>query len=530
MPLKFFKKNFALFLILLLATFLRFYRLSELMVFGGDVARDFLTARDITLKGQIPLVGCPSSVPWLHQGAFFIYLLGFVLWLGRYNPLAGGYFVGIFGVLGVLGVYLLGKKFFSEKAGLWAAFFYATSPLIVLFDRYPYHQSLISLFTIIFMFSLWKMMKNVKLVVLSFFLFGILMQLELSNLVLLPILLIWLYQYRKQINFKLLFFSFVAFLFTWLPKIIYDFQNGWTQTVGFIVWVIHKLPPVSNLIGEKGPGISFYEKLKIIFSALSRIIFWPSVEVSIGIFVLGCFFLLKGYLGEFREKKGSLKEKSISLLLLWIFIPFLGFLVHGAPSESYVPVLFGAIALLLGVVTESFLSWRFGKLALFSLIILSIFNFYFLLKNNFFVLTGKDTLASQKYNLGQSFYLNQEIAEFIVKDSGGKKFNLIPLGSFAHFSSSIMTLNYLCWYKGNEPSQEREKLQYFVYSKIAKTLSKVEEMKRCSEHAEGVHKADQNTTDVSPCVFYNKSENLKVTKADLVKEFPNFYIARKIRQ
>ena len=489
MPLKFFKKNFALFLILLLATFLRFYRLSELMVFGGDVARDFLTARDITLKGQIPLVGCPSSVPWLHQGAFFIYLLGFVLWLGRYNPLAGGYFVGIFGVLGVLGVYLLGKKFFSEKAGLWAAFFYATSPLIVLFDRYPYHQSLISLFTIIFMFSLWKMMKNVKLVVLSFFLFGILMQLELSNLVLLPILLIWLYQYRKQINFKLLFFSFVAFLFTWLPKIIYDFQNGWTQTVGFIVWVIHKLPPVSNLIGEKGPGISFYEKLKIIFSALSRIIFWPSVEVSIGIFVLGCFFLLKGYLGEFREKKGSLKEKSISLLLLWIFIPFLGFLVHGAPSESYVPVLFGAIALLLGV-GISFARRHIGRLGALSVIVLGVFNTFWVVKHNYFLLTGTVTDTKESYNFGQSYTLNMQIADFIIQDAQKQKYNLIPLGDFARFDSSDDNLFYLTWYLGNEPSGKQEKMQFFVY---------------------------------------NQEEGITVKKAGEIKKFPYFTIAKAVK-
>jgi len=489
---KFLKENIILLLILAIAVFLRFYRLPSLLAFGGDVARDYLVARDITLKGEIPLVGSPTSVPWLYQGAFFTYILGIVLWAAKYNPLSGGYFVGVMGIVGVFGIYFLGKKLFSEKVGLLSALFYSTSPLIVLFDRYPYHQSLISIFTMLFIFSLWKMKKGSKYTVLSFFLFGFLMQLELSNLVLLPVLFIWLFLYRKQINFKLLTLSILVFLFTWLPKIIFDFNNGFTQTFGFIAWAVHKLPVVSSLIGDQSINLPIYERFVSVFSFLSRIIFWPSFGVSILIFIFFIFLLVKEYLKEFRgEIKGEVKGNSINLLLLWIFVPILGFLVQGSPSESYIPVLFGAIALLVGV-GLSLPRRRLGRLVADLFIVsLGIFNVYFILSNDFFVKTGKRSVVDKNYNLGQSFELNEEMARFVVGDANGRKFSLVPLGSYGNFSSSVLNLNYLTWYFGNEPSEEREKLQYFIY---------------------------------------DKEDNIKIGGAELVKEFPFLVIARKNRK
>jgi len=489
---KFLKENIILLLILAIAVFLRFYRLPSLLAFGGDVARDYLVARDITLKGEIPLVGSPTSVPWLYQGAFFTYILGIVLWIGKYNPLSGGYFVGVMGVVGVLGTYFLGKKLFSEKIGLLSALFYATSPLIVLFDRYPYHQSLISIFTMFFIFSLWKMTKKIKYIFLSFFLFGLLMQLELSNLVLLPILLIWLFMYRERVQFKLLALSGFVFLFTWLPKIIYDLRNGFTQTLGFVAWVIHKLPVVSTFVNDRGVNVSFVERITSIFVYFSRIIFWPSFGVSILIFIFFIFLLVKEYLKEFRgEIKGEVKGNSINLLLLWIFVPILGFLVQGSPSESYIPVLFGAIALLVGV-GLSLPRRRLGRLVADLFIVsLGIFNVYFILSNDFFVKTGKRSVVDKNYNLGQSFELNEEMARFVVGDANGRKFSLVPLGSYGNFSSSVLNLNYLTWYFGNEPSEEREKLQYFIY---------------------------------------DKEDNIKIGGAELVKEFPFLVIARKNRK
>lgn len=446
------KENIFLILILSFAFFLRIYKMPELMAFGGDVARDFLAARDITLRGDMPLVGSPSSVPWLYQGALFTYILGVVLWLGKYNPLAGGYFVGIVGIVGVLGIYLLGKKLFNKRTGLASAFFYASSPLIIIFDRYPYHQSLISIFMIAFIYCLFLSSKNPKYFNLSFFIFGLLMQLELSNLVVLPILLIWLLINRKKLSLKLILTSFLLFVLTWLPKIIYDVNNGYTQTLGLIAWIIHKLPIVSRIIGEPGANLSLVNCFRSIFLYLSRIIFWPNILISTLIFIILSTVLLK---------KTNFKKENL-LVLLWVFVPILGFLAMGNPSESYMPVLFGGIALLFGSGIFGFSDKRLRILFLCLIFVLGVINSFILINHNFFV---KTSFKDEAYNYGFSYDLNREIAGFLVNSINGEKFNLIGLGNYGQYNSSTLNTKYLCWYFGNEPSEEKQNLKYYIYEK-----------------------------------------------------------------
>jgi len=217
----------------------------------------------------------------------------------------------------------------------------------------------------------------------------------------------------------------------------------------------------------------------------------PSFGVSILIFIFFIFLLVKEYLKEFRgEIKGEVKGNSINLLLLWIFVPILGFLVQGSPSESYIPVLFGAISLLVGVCAD-LPRHRLAKItAVLFVTVLGIFNIYLLLSNDFFIKTGRHS-ASKAYNLDQSFQINQEMARFIVDDAKSQKFNIIALGSFGNFSSSTRSFNYLTWYFGNEPSEEKEKLQYYVY---------------------------------------NKEDKIKVGGAELVQEFPYLVVARKTKK
>jgi len=471
-----------LFVTFLLALFLRTYKISELMIFTGDVARDYIVARDITLKREIPLVGSPSSVPWLHQGAFFTYLLGLVLWLGDYNPLVGGYFVVFAGLISVGGIYFLGKKLFSQKAGIIAALFYAASPLVVIFDRFPYHQSLISLFTILFFLSLFSAQKNSSFFILSSFLFGLLMQLELSNLVLFPVLAALFFDFRKTVNLRTFFWSFLAFAFTWIPKIIYDIKNGFTQTLGFIAWIVHKTPPVSFFLKETELKLWILERLGRIFLYISRIIFWPNAVVSTAMLLFLLFFFVKNF--KLAERK---RDFGRYLTLLWILFPVLGFLIQGSPSLSYVPVLFPLPALMLGFVYSNLKKKILLKTSTFLVLLLTCFNAYFLIKNEYFMKTEKNVNQKDFYNFDQSFKINEEMAKFIVEDANRIEYNLLALGSFAYFPSSKLNLTYLAWYFGNEPSDSRQKLQYVVY---------------------------------------DQAQNLKIRDASLVKEFPYLAIAK----
>ncbi|MEK7513967.1 MAG: glycosyltransferase [Patescibacteria group bacterium] len=318
--------NWRLVLILALALFLRLYRLPELMTFIPDQGRDYLAARDMLLIGQPVLVGIPSSVPWLRQGPFFIWLIALALKLGNFHPVAPAIMTAVFGTLSVYLVY----RFSRSRL---AAFVMATAPLAVVHSRLAYHTSPIPLFTILYLIALKQ-----KSLGWSFFLAAVLLQFELTTL---PLTFLSILVFR---SFSI--FWFIPFV----PKLIYDLTHGFTQTLGFAAWAGYRLVNVFHY-GNALPAIwEFWIK----FTAWG----YPLLAVLIGFI----FFY-------------SLPRQS-KLLLAVLGLTLLSFFIHGAPSEAYFPVLFVVWAITLGTVKSKFLQ---------SLIILiCVFNVYSLLAHNFY--------------------------------------------------------------------------------------------------------------------------------------------------
>ncbi|MFH0943405.1 MAG: glycosyltransferase [Candidatus Beckwithbacteria bacterium] len=294
--------------ILLLATWLRFYRLPELMTFIGDQGHDYLLARDMVLTGRPALVGIASSVPWLYQGPLFIWLTALALKIGHFHPVAPAVMTA---VLGVLAIYFI----FKLSRNLMAALIMAVSPLAVVHSRLAYHISPIPLFSVLYLWALQQ-----QSIGWSFFLSGLLLQFELTTLPLLFFTFIYLFKIKRFFWPKIL-----VFLIPFLPKIIYDFSHGFTQTLGFIAWAGHRLISFSSLWSIKTVShtiLEYWQKFTL----------WNQPILAI---VLGLIALI----GLRRQR----------LLIGFILINLIGFYLHGSPSEAYFPVLFPAFALCLAL-------------------------------------------------------------------------------------------------------------------------------------------------------------------------------------
>lgn len=318
------KQNLSLILIILLATGLRFYRLPELMTFIADQGKDYLTARDMVLTSQPALVGIASSVPWLYQGPFFIWLLAFVFKFTGFNPVHPAILTA---VLGVLTVYLTYKFSRSHLAAL----ILAASPLAVVHSRLAYHISPIPLFSVLYLMALQNLSVH-----WTFFLAAVLLQFELTTL---PLTVLALIRFKK--------FS-LFWLIPFIPKIIYDLTHGFTQTLGLAAWAGYR-------------SLNFHQygnAFPAIFQYWQKFICWDRPWVAA---VLGLFALI----AVFRHK----------LLLSFLLINLLGFFLHGAPSEAYFLVLFPAWAIMLGLIKP--------KIIKVFLILVCFYNIYFLFKHNF---------------------------------------------------------------------------------------------------------------------------------------------------
>src|SRR3989344_7673418 len=244
------KNHILIFLILLLGAFLRLYKLKEYMTFIGDQGWFYLSARDMILTGKIPLVGITASHTWLHQGPYWTYIVAFLFWIFNFNPLAPAYFTAFLGALTIWLIYKVSKELFSEKIGLISAVIYATSPLVIQSDRFAYHTSPISFFTLIFIFFVYKWLKgNPVFFALSIVSLGVLYNFELATVSLFGVLFILLFYgiigrkswALKIFECKVFLISIFGFIAPMAPVIIYDFKNGFPQTLVFGGWIFYKI-------------------------------------------------------------------------------------------------------------------------------------------------------------------------------------------------------------------------------------------------------------------------------------------------
>src|SRR5258708_674677 len=127
---KFKVTNSLLFGILVLAAFLRLYRIQDYMTFLGDEGRDVLVAYNI-LHGHFTLLGPTASVGGFYFGPIYYYMMAPFLFLFNYNPVGPAVMVGLLGIATVWLVFILGREFFTTSVGFIATFLYAIGPGII---------------------------------------------------------------------------------------------------------------------------------------------------------------------------------------------------------------------------------------------------------------------------------------------------------------------------------------------------------------------------------------------------------------
>ncbi|MEA3355201.1 MAG: glycosyltransferase [Patescibacteria group bacterium] len=411
----------AISLTLLIAIYLRFYNLPTFMTFIGDQGRDYLAAKDMILTGHWPLVGIPSSVPWLFQGSFFIWLIALAFKIGNFNPTAPAILTSTLGVLTVYLTYKLAKSWLGLKPALVTALIMATSPLSVVHSRMAYHISPIPLFTVLFLTAL-----SANSIFWTFLLSGILLQFELTTLPLVGLALYYFYKQKIKSFPKILIF-FLPFL----PKLIYDFSHGFKQTLGFMAWIGYRLISFINPVSQHSLNrVSQLKVLKTIFLYWQKFIIWdqPFLAALVALFTL--LALLKS------------KNRYKKLLTNFILINFLAFFIHAGPSEAYFPVLLPAFALLIGLTLH-----HFKKPILYlALLALTIYNTGYLIQNNF--IPYGPTL-SQRLN----------VVKMIKSKNISYKLKNPPT---IEFKSYLDNYRYLLWWQ-NFPENQNADLNITIY-------------------------------------------------------------------
>lgn len=224
------------FLLLTVATFLRFYRLEGLTEFLGDQGRTGIVIYQAWQSRHLPLVG-PPVLTGQYLGPFFYYLIGPAFIFSGFRPEFAVFFMVALGVATVYLLFRLGAKIFGFWTGLAIAAIYATLPTAVSADRVIWEPNVIPFFIVLYLLAVYKLLRERYFPAFLFMglLVGILVQLHYPNIFFIGLSgLAWSYIIftRKKHEPLATFFGwsvlgvsgFVVVLF---PFLVYEGQHKW---------------------------------------------------------------------------------------------------------------------------------------------------------------------------------------------------------------------------------------------------------------------------------------------------------------
>ncbi|HSX09101.1 MAG TPA: glycosyltransferase family 39 protein [Candidatus Saccharimonadales bacterium] len=332
--------------VLLLAAFMRLYKIDQYMTFLGDEGRDALVALGI-LQGHFTLLGPRASAGNFFTGPIYYYMMAPFLWLFHLDPVGPAVMVALFGVATVALIYFVGKDFFDKKTGLIAAALYSVSPLVITYSHSSWNPNTVPFFSLLTLYLLYKAVTNVrswKYYLLVGFLLGICIQLHYISLFLAVIVAVSLFLMHWFLNNKIQIVPlikyyleiFVGFIVGYSPFLAFEVRHGFPNTKTILQFV------GSDTTSKSYETYSaFYQPIADVFFRLfGRLIFdYPAAQFYknypllflqlFGLIVI--IFAIASIIVLFKNKNKFV----VILLATWLVLGVLLFGLYKKPIYDY---------------------------------------------------------------------------------------------------------------------------------------------------------------------------------------------------
>src|SRR3989344_463006 len=165
--------------VILLAAFLRLFRIADYLNFLGDEGRDVMVVRNI-LHGDLTFLGPRSSAGDFYTGPIYYYMMAPFLFLSNYNPVGPAIMIALLSVATVYMIYRFGREWVGEPGALAAAALYAVSPLVIQYSQSSWNPNPMPFFSMLIFYLLYRGVKkpSLPLFIIIGILYGIAFQLH----------------------------------------------------------------------------------------------------------------------------------------------------------------------------------------------------------------------------------------------------------------------------------------------------------------------------------------------------------------
>lgn len=464
------KKNVFLIFIVFISLFLRFYRIEENFIFTGEVGHNLLEIKKAYINKQIPLLGPPTSHPWLYFAPLFYWIYGPILILSNFNPLSHAYFGAFVSFLIVIVNYLVIVRYFNKTIALLSSFFIAISPLFLEFSRAGRFFSIVTLLVYFFIYYLFEVILRKKN---KFFHLGIILgsmfSFHFTPIMLIPFTVSVFIISKFNVLKKQIFLFIAGFILPMLPFIFYDVTHSMSMTKNIILWIPYRILGFIGLYPKNNISMS---AIKYSFDSYTDLIVKSFTVLNPALTIIILIILIILIIS--RDKINIVNKLNLEykIILLWFIWGCIAVFVHGSPPIHYfVPILPAPIIIISSAISR-LMEGRIIKHLIYILIfVTALINLSFYFTDKWFYVSEKGIIEKPYY---VPYSLQDEITNTILKDAKAKRFTLNRAGIYDYFEGDYaQNYQYLLWLKGNEPVNNA-KLVYTIYEKykVNETRSK----------------------------------------------------------
>lgn len=406
----------AIIFILLLATFLRFYKLDEYMTFLGDEGRDALIIKKILVERDLPFIGPPTSIGNIYLGPLYYYMMTVPMAIFWLNPVSAAAMVALIGVATIGLLYYLARSWFGAKAALLVALLYTVSPVTIIYSRHSWNPNPAPFFALLAVlgFYLARQKRDFRWLLLVGLSLAFIVQMHYLALILLPIFTaFWIHELVLQFKEKIYhhfilgsLLAFTSFTLLMLPLVLFDLKHNFANYRALMMFFGERETTVNlNIINSILRVFPIYrDKLLGHFIGVNNEIITGLLVILILVPVVMNFSKIKNQLFSSR-----FPQWPYFVLGIWLVGSMLGLsLYKQSVYDHYLGFVSPAPYLLLAGLIVSFKHKWLELSILVIVIVLVVLNLQ------------KSPLLSPG---GRQLERTQKVAEFIISKSENKPFN-----------------------------------------------------------------------------------------------------------
>lgn len=395
-----------IFFIFLAAIFIRFLYYPDNVHFAFDQARDSFASLEI-LKGDLKLVGPPSFLnDKLFPGPLIFYIYAPIYFFFNKSPEVTSAFFRVWNALGVYFIFYIGSILFNKRVGILAAILFAFSYEQSQYSLFLSHQPLAVITVLMFYLGLSLLIFQKKSwgLMLAAAGLGLSIQFHYGFAFLLPVLIICLIFFRKEIKFiktKIVLLSVIIFFLTTITFVLAEIKYHFLSSFISSSFVLGK----DNFFS----GLHFPETLFIINrflhnSFLANYQFTPMLGIG---FIIAAFYLFN---------KRQLRERII-FLIIWFVFGLSLYILSGVPSYYYSPAT--SVSLLI------FVSYLIERLFSSGKAVVSLLIIFLIIANNLlsiFTINPRGLNSDMVIQPGMTTLNQKRVLDYVYLKAGGESF------------------------------------------------------------------------------------------------------------